>query len=361
MTWVQESTVQSQEKFISFYRGHSDEKYQLMPSAYRIKDSKSYRAVEYQLYQDMLHRNPNAFAEDKTIFARLVRMQHHGLPTRLLDITQSPLVALFFACQETYDEKDDEKDGEVISFYRKQSEIIYPSAIPEITLVWLEISANYLLEMTRKITQEFNCLFEEAEIITNPHDPTNKDFLDFLSQRNIQIKTIKSLFNLSNFDLSNIFALIQNMEKETSSLFPWSGNPYPKNKDKSKFEKKFDKVIKSIITNQCEQMNISYNRDWYSLHSFLQEFTKFYFVYPPLNNERIRRQQGSFIIFPSVQPTDSVVDYFGKVTIKGNVKKNILNELENLGITQSYLFPELHEQAKDIILRYPPMVGFGGG
>jgi len=103
-------------------------------------------------------------------------------------------------------------------------------------------------------------------------------------------------------------------------------------------------------------MYISYNRDWYSLQKFLQEFTKFYFVYPPLNNERIRRQQGAFIIFPSVQSEDSIVDHFDKAIIKGNVKKNILNELENLGITRSYLFPELEEQAKDILLRYPPTV-----
>lgn len=41
------------------------------------------------------------FIEDNSTFDRLVRMQHFSLPTRLLDITSNPLIALYFACKNS--------------------------------------------------------------------------------------------------------------------------------------------------------------------------------------------------------------------------------------------------------------------
>ena len=55
-----------------------------------------------------------------TTFDKLVKMQHYGLPTRLLDITSNPLVALYFACQN-----DNNRDGIVFIYTILQGQIKY--------------------------------------------------------------------------------------------------------------------------------------------------------------------------------------------------------------------------------------------
>lgn len=41
---------------------------------------------------------PSEFRECTSPFEELTKLQHYGLPTRLLDLTRNPLVALYFAC-----------------------------------------------------------------------------------------------------------------------------------------------------------------------------------------------------------------------------------------------------------------------
>lgn len=70
-------------------------------------------AHEKQAVRDLLSIHPQEFQSDGSMFDRLVRMQHYGLPTRLLDVTGNPLVALYFAT-EPYRSKLSTIDGKVI-------------------------------------------------------------------------------------------------------------------------------------------------------------------------------------------------------------------------------------------------------
>lgn len=101
------------ENRINFYRGHSNSSYKLEPSLFRKNENTGeffYLEQEDIIYRELLSNNFNDFHEDSSTFDRLVRMQHFSLPTRLLDITSNPLIALYFACKG-----NEEKDGDVIS------------------------------------------------------------------------------------------------------------------------------------------------------------------------------------------------------------------------------------------------------
>lgn len=61
----------------------------------------------------MISAFPHHFSNDLSMFDKLVRMQHFGLPTRLVDVTTNPLVALYFSCDP---EQDGAQDGSLIIF-----------------------------------------------------------------------------------------------------------------------------------------------------------------------------------------------------------------------------------------------------
>jgi len=90
-----------------FYRGHGVHSWDLIPSVFRPTE-KNLRDIESEMLTEFISKNPNEFVADVSLLSLLVKAREYGLPTRLLDISSDPLVALFFAVE---DKKYDRCDG----------------------------------------------------------------------------------------------------------------------------------------------------------------------------------------------------------------------------------------------------------
>lgn len=86
-----------------FYRGHADKSWGLRPSILRTPNGVE---KEHLLFRDMVAHMPQSFSQCRSALDYLVQMQHYELPTRLLDVTTNPLVALYFACERQVDDND---------------------------------------------------------------------------------------------------------------------------------------------------------------------------------------------------------------------------------------------------------------
>ncbi len=93
------------------YRGHRNVSWLPIPALFR--QPKALLPFEREASRDLISIHPQEFQPDVSAFDRLVRMQHYGLPTRLLDVSHNPLVALYFA-SERATERGSQADGAVM-------------------------------------------------------------------------------------------------------------------------------------------------------------------------------------------------------------------------------------------------------
>lgn len=98
-----------------FYRGVNNASYLIAPGIYR----KGEKHDENFYFNEISVRCPQIF-RTLTNVEKLTYMQHYGCPTRLLDITTNPLVALYFACVG-----EDDSNGMVYIFSVNKRDVRY--------------------------------------------------------------------------------------------------------------------------------------------------------------------------------------------------------------------------------------------
>jgi hypothetical protein len=89
----------------NWYRGISNSKYALQPSLFRVKKPTEleYLKLEAKMMQDFERHailrgtaEPNG-EDNRSRILKLFHMQHYGVPTRLLDWSTNPFIAMYFA------------------------------------------------------------------------------------------------------------------------------------------------------------------------------------------------------------------------------------------------------------------------
>ena len=251
------------DKRILMYRGQADKSFGISPSIFRKNGLKR----EAQMIQELKRLAPSEFTLSDSALDYLVKMQHYGLPTRLLDITSNPLVALYFACS---DESCKSVDGEIITFY------------------------DYF----------------------TPH---NSSAIDLYAR-------------LSTYDGESDQDLVN---------FTSSPTPFINHENKPKMDE-----IKKYFQN------------------------KYFTISVPLNNERIRRQHGAFLLFgmsieEQLNPfkkeafdikkhilVDNDEKICRSIIIPAETKDEILKTLDVIGINRAFLFPEFEHQASYVKQKY---------
>lgn len=266
------------------YRGQRDSSWPIVAGIFR-PEHKDLLKDEKIAVRKLISVQPHEFASDETMFDKLVRMQHFGLPTRLLDVSRNALVALFFATDPGPADSRP-SDGMVTAF-----------AIPD------QLVKHYDSDSVSCIANLANMTSEEKDDI----------------YRSIERRC----------------RLRESLSEDTSDA--WHIRKFNK-----------DGVVERLL--QFIRTEKPY---FQSIMDPIDLFVPYY-VHPKMSNRRILAQSGAFILYGIDEPKIySPIRIDPKpFIVPMDEKSTIRKALENIGISESTLFPEIDKAATRIKNQY---------
>ncbi|MFA7571349.1 MAG: FRG domain-containing protein [Sulfurimonadaceae bacterium] len=315
------NTIKSDSKhdnILLTYRGHEIESWKLEPSLYRKGNSNKIRN-EHNYINDAVINFPNDLESHRTNFEKLAFFQHYGFPTRLLDLTENPLVSLYFACQK--------------NTRTKQNASVEVLAIEKSLLKYYNSDSVSVLSAFSRLN-------------------------------NTKIRDIKSQFesHLLRSNDSDIKKLCKVNAGQQQTLLEMISSKYSTLKEST--QKEIDYQL-----NKTENINFLYHEIKYEKSHFehkikFEDFdNRILCVKTKMSNPRILAQQGLFLLFGIYNSNKMNMSKINsakykklihnkKITIDINSKEKILKELDLLGINQKRLFPEFLYSGKSILNQY---------
>lgn len=360
----------------TFYRGHAYKGWKLLPSIFRTPNGVE---KEHLLFYDMEAHEPQSFSECKSTLDYLVQMQHYGLPTRLLDMTMNPLVALYFACQSVGDVNAGISAGMWVAEKHALDVIQNDPRAKEFTQgeVNLVQTIAYMAGAFAGGSSAIVSCAEGGPIEVRSEGSTDSPILSIVNsvaESCAKVAAEEGAKARAKDGVVYLFSVpedkVKHYDSDTVSVLT--------NLAKCKISEQCSASTPSVedfnkqpdIARLCEQIKVEKPHFLPSIQP--DTLSSLIFVKAKNGNQRIANQMGAFLLFglgvkqTKASGSDGEVNLLTKsehmevpaewikkkLIIPKECKADILRELALLGITDSYIYPGMEQYAKELKRKY---------